>query len=247
MMGLMVIGSHRAMRSAIPRLTFLDAVAVQVGTALEASGLYQQLERLSLTDALTSLLNRRAFDRRLDEEIARAQRYGTPLALLMIDVDQFKVYNDLHGHLGGDEVLRRVGSILKVADVLRQTDLAFRFGGEEFAILMPLTSGSDAAGVAERLCSLIAVADFPHGAEQPLGRVTVSIGVSELSGSTLTARDLVEQADRALYTAKGAGRNQAVAHAADDPVDAPTSSGLSVVQECALLITDGIQPQLSPG
>ena len=170
-----------------------------------------ELSRLSDTDALTGLANRRQFDRRLAEEGARAARHGTPLALLMLDVDHFKRYNDLHGHPAGDACLRRVAETLR-ASSRRPADLVARVGGEEFAVLLPHHTREEAGMQAERIAAALQAAALPHGDSPVSDCVTLSIGgaqVSPPSGGCSVA-ELLCQADAALYEAKQAGRRRVV-------------------------------------
>ena len=181
-------------------------------TLLQRSVRHAQLMAASRVDSKTGLLNAGTWEREAASEVARAVRTRTPLALVLIDVDRFKLVNDLHGHLVGDNALRAIARTFKI--FLRDYDLAGRFGGEEFALLLPQTSAADARQIAERVRVHIAetpirVSDEP-GAESL--KVTVSIGVAALgtswertTGSQLT--DLLAGADRALYQAKNAGRN----------------------------------------
>lgn len=161
----------------------------------------EQLERLVNSDPLTGLLNRRAFDERLDLEIQRAQRYKRPLSLLFIDIDHFKQVNDRHGHVIGDEVLRAVATVLKQG--LRATDAACRYGGEEFAVILVETDKIEALSIAER----IRVAAENTKLEQMDESATISIGVSYLSPEDL-AIDLIQRADDSMYIAKKNGRNR---------------------------------------
>jgi diguanylate cyclase (GGDEF)-like protein len=190
-------------------VAFIEALAGHAALALENARLYEEVETLSLTDATTALANRRAFDLRLRDELERAQRYQVPLALLMIDVDHFKLYNDTHGHLAGDMVLRRLGEIL-AGSHLRSADIPSRFGGEEFAVIMPHTAVDAALATADRLREAVAVATFPDAQEQPLGRITITIGVAGFPADAADARELVERADLALYEGKRLGRNRVV-------------------------------------
>ncbi|MEW6706966.1 MAG: diguanylate cyclase [Pseudomonadota bacterium] len=170
-----------------------------------------RLERLSETDALTGLANRRLFDRRLAEEWAHAAQRGTPLSLLMIDVDHFKRFNDRHGHQEGDACLREVAQILHDC-ALRAGDLVARYGGEEFAVLLPQTGGEDAARIAQRCLDAVDAAAIPHGDSPTAGHVTLSIGVAVAQGDdpASDARTLLRSADAALYRAKRHGRHRAM-------------------------------------
>lgn len=151
------------------------------------------------TDALTGIPNRGAFDRRLDEEVLRAQRYGNPLSLVVLDVDRFKDYNDSFGHAAGDKVLKAVAGMLQ--GISRTSDFVARFGGEEFTAILPGTSLHGAAIMSERFRRGIADADWD-------GRqVTISVGVAELADSD-TPQSLLKRADEALYAAKSRGRNR---------------------------------------
>ena len=161
-----------------------------------------EFEQLSVTDALTGLLNRRYIEERLMEEIKRSNRHGFPMSFMMLDVDNFKSYNDAHGHPAGDAALKLVANVIR--ETLRGADVAARFGGEEFSILLPQTTGEEAVAIAERIRSNIEHADFPHR------RVTTSIGVASCSAELCVSADLVSAADKALYEAKRRGRNRVV-------------------------------------
>ncbi|HSI56829.1 MAG TPA: tetratricopeptide repeat-containing diguanylate cyclase [Ideonella sp.] len=163
--------------------------------------LLAELERHSFEDPLTCVANRRAFDQRLQQELKRAQRHGSPLSLALIDVDFFKQINDRHSHGVGDTVLRKVAQLLRTP--LRQTDLLARFGGDEFAMLLPDTEPAGARTLCEKLCQTVAAHDW--SALAPGLRVTLSIGTAPLRSS---AEGLMQDADAALYGAKAGGRNQ---------------------------------------
>jgi diguanylate cyclase (GGDEF)-like protein len=167
----------------------------------------EELARLARTDGLTQLNNHRTFHERIKAEVKRSERSDSPLTLLMIDVDHFKQYNDTHGHPAGDKVLTRVAELM--TDTLRTTDVVARYGGEEFAVLLVDTPLSFGAKVADKVRTAIRQTAF-HGAgdSQPNGRVTVSIGMAgwPMHGKTDVA--LIEAADKALYEAKRAGRDQ---------------------------------------
>jgi diguanylate cyclase (GGDEF)-like protein/PAS domain S-box-containing protein len=173
-----------------------------------------ELETLAGVDALTAIPNRRAFDTKLLEEWRRAKRHGDPLSLLMIDVDYFKQYNDRNGHPAGDVCLKTIANCL-IGQTLRAGDLAARFGGEEFAILLPQTPSEGAVAVAERIRRAIEDVALPHNASPVSPFVTVSIGATT-SCDISTMETLVAQADAALYDAKRGGRNRVERHAGGD-------------------------------
>lgn len=182
------------------------AIASQIALAADRALLKEkagEFEQLSVTDALTGLLNRRYIEARLSEEVKRSNRDNTPMSLLLLDVDHFKSYNDQFGHPAGDSALITVGKVIK--DTLRGADVASRYGGEEFAILLPTTSGDEAMAIAERIRYNIERTDFSHR------NVTVSIGAASCSSKLCVVGDLVDAADKALYRAKERGRNQVVA------------------------------------
>jgi diguanylate cyclase (GGDEF)-like protein len=188
-----------------------EAVASQAALAIENAQLYKLATELSITDELTGLANRRHFQDIFNREFAQTQRYSSSLSLIMIDIDHFKKYNDYHGHLQGDVVLKKVA-----ASLLRNTrgiDLVCRFGGEEFIILLPKTTTHGAMIAAEKLRSVIETELFSGEAEsQPDGKLTLSLGVSSFPGDTSDFNHLLELADQALYEAKRQGRNRVMAY-----------------------------------
>lgn len=183
-------------------LELIEAIAPQIAVAIDRNSLREkagEYEQLSVTDPLTGLLNRRYLEERIAEEIVRSKRHRFSLSLMMLDVDEFKSYNDRFGHLAGDAALRTVGDILK--ENLRGADVAARYGGEEFAILLPQTAAEEAGQIAERIRKQIEKAEFS-------GRqVTISVGIASLSKEVDSPRDLISAADVALYAAKNRGRN----------------------------------------
>lgn len=162
-----------------------------------------ELEHLAMTDDLTKLANRRSFFLRGQEEVRRARRYHTPLAILMLDLDRFKTINDHHGHEAGDAALRSVAETLHAS--VREVDLVARIGGEEFAVLLPNTAAAEAVGLAERLRRTIESETCVLAA--PRANVTASIGVATLSPSSEDLDALLRSADAAMYQAKSQGRN----------------------------------------
>jgi len=185
-------------------LELLTAVSSQVGMALENAKLFQEITTLAITDGMTSLYNHRYFQERLKEEFERADRYKRPLSVVMMDIDFFKHYNDAHGHPQGDELLKSFSAILK--KTIRESDIASRYGGEEFVVIMPETGGELAFASAERVRKAIEANDFQGGETQPGGRVTVSMGVSSYTEG-MSVDELLKSADNALYRAKEEGRN----------------------------------------
>jgi len=176
------------------------------------------LEQLATRDGLTGLANRRCFDETLHAEWARALRQRQPLSLLMVDVDNFKAYNDANGHLGGDECLKRVATA--VASEMRANDLVARYGGEEFAVILPNQSLKGAASVAERIRTRVEQLQVPNRLA-PGQQVTVSIGAATaLAAPDNSASDLVATADAALYRAKHMGRNR-ISLPLSEPSDQP--------------------------
>lgn len=178
---------------------------------LEGHLLSELLER----DPLTGLKNRRSFDEQLQRTWMQAQRDGRTVAVLMVDVDEFKKYNDLYGHQAGDEALRRVGTVLGEAG-RRPLDLSARYGGEEFALILHDVTLQHASDLAEHVRSQVAALEIPHRGATAGSTVTLSIGVA-LAEPTIgrTAAGLVQMADEALYEAKAAGRNSIVVRDSD--------------------------------
>jgi len=180
----------------------LESVADICATAIQNAHYVERVKQLAYLDGLTGIFNRRFFELRIVEEIERAHRFGTGLAVVMVDIDQFKRLNDEFGHLLGDEVLRQVSSIFH--QQLRKIDVLCRYGGEEFAILLSQTNAVHALGVAEKLRKTVEAWQFP-GVPRP---VTISAGTANFSEHGSTRDELVKAADAGLYAAKQAGRNQ---------------------------------------
>ena len=216
-------GRHDDLRDLLsPTLFLLGALFALLVTRLALSTAHDvqrvaMLEHENITDALTGLRNRRFLDLRLAEEMSRAARYGSPVSVLLLDIDHFKSVNDTCGHTVGDKVLAEVGRIVR--DTVRNTDLAARYGGEEIAIIAPQTPLSTAVMLGERLRHNIetkARDAVPEVAvlERP---ITVSIGVAKSSTPPESASKLLWRADSALYEAKGGGRNRVVADSPEVP------------------------------
>lgn len=180
-------------------VTMVERFASHAALALRSRWLLEEIRDAAATDGLTGIRNRRAFDERLDEELARAGRSGEPVSLLMLDIDHFKALNDDHGHQAGDDVLREIGAAL-AADC-RTFDIPARYGGEEFAIILPRTDPRTALTVAERLRGVVETADTSIP-------VTVSVGVATAVAGLDSPQALIAAADGALYESKRAGRNR---------------------------------------
>jgi diguanylate cyclase (GGDEF)-like protein len=189
-------------------LEMLGILTNMLSVALHNAHNFEQIKELSYTDDMTGLHNYRFFTMRLKEEIARAKRNESSLALLILDVDYFKNYNDTLGHPAGDEILRRLSKILKSS--LRDNDIVARYGGEEFAIILPSTDERGANILAERIRQKVEEYEFPHQEIQPNGTLTISIGIALFPENALKKDDIVVAADRALYFAKERGRNRVI-------------------------------------
>ncbi len=167
-----------------------------------------ELERLATHDGLTNLVNRRGFDVRLDVELSRAIRDQQSMALIMIDVDHFKRFNDTYGHQMGDDCLRSVASVLATA-AQRPSDLVARYGGEEFAVILPSVDHAGACAVAERIRQSVAALAIPHSGSDGREVVTVSVGLAcGIPARGMSEKNLITLADQALYRAKHTGRNR---------------------------------------
>ena len=188
------------------RIIVKNAVEERVLKAQAAEGeFYKELSR---KDGLTELYNHRFFHQLLETEVSRAERYDRVVSLLMIDIDDFKSYNDSHGHPAGDLALRRLSQLLKQSS--RNCDFPARYGGEEFAIIVPEVSADSARRMGERLLKLIDESEFEGEEAMVGGRLTISIGIATFPMQASSKSELIEHADQALYRAKGLGKNRVV-------------------------------------
>jgi len=190
-------------------LSLLEIIGPQVALALERAEWQEratEFQLMSITDSLTGLPNRRYLEERLQEELNRSKRYDHPMSFLMIDIDDFKAYNDKNGHQAGDVALQITAHCLKGA--LRAADVASRYGGEEFCILLPQTAVTEAGVIADRIRHRVSTTEFPHGKTQPLGQVTISVGVSTFTKNIDSPENIIAAADRALYQAKSMGKDR---------------------------------------
>ncbi len=190
-------------------LQLMVAMGGYISIAIERSELYEKIEdlkKISITDPLTDLLNRRYFQERLLEEIERTRRHQIPFSLVIMDIDNFKAFNDTYGHPGGDEVLKFLSRSIR--QYVRAIDVASRYGGEEFTIIFPQTHKEDARIIADRLCKGIEKDQISQKKFPGSGNLTVSIGLASFPDDAKTAEDLIRNADRALYQAKMQGKNR---------------------------------------
>jgi diguanylate cyclase (GGDEF)-like protein/putative nucleotidyltransferase with HDIG domain len=180
------------------------SVANQAGVIVENAQLYSQAMTWAITDGLTRLYNHRYMHECLDKEIARGTRFGTTFSIIMLDLDFFKTYNDTYGHLAGDDVLTSIGKCIQAS--IRTVDMAFRYGGEEFAIILPETMTEGAYLVAERIREKI-----EHKVFAGRSSITASLGIATWPTDGINKEQIIISADKALYTAKGTGRNKTCA------------------------------------
>jgi diguanylate cyclase (GGDEF)-like protein len=198
-------------------LSLLEMMAPHLALIIDRTEWHRKAEayqRMSLTDALTGLPNRRYLEERLFEEVERSKRHGTPLSFAIIDIDHFKSYNDIYGHTNADRVLIKTANLLRAS--VRAIDMATRFAGDEFCVVLPETGIFDAAQIAERLRREVSQAEYRSEQDELMGRVSISVGVSSFSPSRQSSHAIIESADRALYQAKTCGRNCVAIY--DDPV-----------------------------
>lgn len=193
---------HANVRSAFKpeQVDLAQAIAGQVTASIENARLYARVQQLAITDGLTDLYNRRHFYQALEAELVRSQRYSRPCALLMLDLDDLKKYNDRYGHLAGDDLLRELADLIRL--IVRQADTAARYGGEEFAVILPETDSAQALAVAERLREMVRSRSFVVRGTQQTGSITISIGIAAYPRDAEDVEGLVHAADMALLRAK---------------------------------------------
>jgi len=199
--GSLIIASRRPKAYSPGQVRLLERLAFQIAVPVENSRLYAKAEQRARIDELTGLFNRRHFDERVKQEIDRHSRYRGMLSLLLLDLDFFKDYNDKKGHLAGDKVLAQVGRLIEMS--VRNVDVAFRYGGDEFAILLPQATADDAFVVAERIRERVA---GEMGRKQ--AGITISLGLASWPSDGVTPDEIFNAADRALYYAKRTGGNR---------------------------------------
>ncbi len=201
--GSLIVASRKPNAYNFRQIRLLERVALHIAAPIENAQLYMQLEQKSRVDALTGLFNRRHFEERLEEEIARHSRYSQVFSIFMIDLDNFKSYNDIHGHPAGDILLSQIGKIIK--NSIRGVDQAFRYGGDEFVVILPQTAKDDAYAVAERVRGQVL-----SEMKKKTIPVTCSIGLASYPADGVLVSELINVADSALYYAKRAGGNRVI-------------------------------------
>ena len=200
--GYLLLFQEPGMEFSTKELNLLTEVTAQLGRIIHRIFLDEERKTMATKDPLTGLYNRRVFKEKLAQEIMRAGRFGSPLSLLVADLDHFKEINDTYGHLAGDETLRQIAALIK--DSVRKDDTPCRYGGEEFAIILPAANATDALAIAERLRK--SVGQYPIRVGDFRIQITISIGIAVYQGES--AEDLFEKADRATYSSKINGRDR---------------------------------------
>jgi diguanylate cyclase (GGDEF)-like protein len=199
---------RRARPFSVAERELFHYLAEQAAVSIENVGLHETVERQAVTDELTGLFNRRRFQEAMATEVERSKRFGQPVGLVLLDLDDFKTVNDTYGHQQGDLVLREVARVLR--ETSREIDEPARYGGEELAVVLPGTDLEGAYNLAERVRAGIEELALPLLDGDGVLRVTASFGVATLPGSADDMRELVAAADEALYRAKRAGKNRTV-------------------------------------
>ncbi len=187
-------------------LQLLHTLSSHIGVAIENARLYEETKHLATTDSITGLYNVRYFYQALEKDIARSERYHHPLSLIIMDIDNFKRYNDTYGHLAGDDLLRELASLLQ--KITRASDTVARYGGEEFTIILPETDTEGAALLAKRIQGVVRKHPFAIRDTDIVGKITVSLGVATYPHHANSGKELVDAADKALLGAKREGKDR---------------------------------------
>ncbi len=207
-LGIICAFKNRPKQFGFSDLKLFNSVAEHLAVAMENARLFEKTKEMAITDGLTKLYNKRFMLEKLKSETDRAARGGHDLSFLIMDIDNFKHYNDTNGHPAGDRLLIELASIIQ--NSIRKTDIACRYGGEEFVVILPETGKPDAKIVAEKLVKKIAENPFEHAANQPLGCVSVSMGLATYPHDATDYEALIIIGDKALYAAKTSGKNRVV-------------------------------------
>ncbi len=211
--GVVGIESSRTYGLTVDDMDFMAMISHQIAAGIAKSHLFTKTEQLSRLDGLTGLFNRRIFQTTIEQELQRRTRTHAPLSLIMLDIDHFKQFNDNFGHQAGDSVLQELGHVIQEQCRHTTVDSCFRYGGEEFAIVLPGLDSTNALRVAERIRHAIAGHRFTVIKDHPGRSVTVSLGVATTNGDCdPTSEQLIRQADKALYASKQNGRNRVTLH-----------------------------------
>jgi len=189
-------------------IELLGVISHHLALIVQNSLMFSRTRESSLKDRLTGLYNRRYFNEFFRKELSRSKRYNSATSIMLFDVDDFKHYNDANGHLDGDELLVNIAEITR--NSIREADCAFRYGGEEFVVILPQTNSEEAIVVGERLRKSVSLYDFKNKEKQPKGVVSVSVGVVSCMNSSMSETEMVDMADKAMYEAKQRGKNTVV-------------------------------------
>ncbi len=208
--GILYLDDFKERKFTNREVNMLNLLSVQAAAAIDKALLLEKAEILAVTDELTKLYNHRYFVRSLEKEMKRANRYGYPVSLFIIDVDHFKHYNDTFGHLKGNMILKTLANLFSSA--ARDTDIVARFGGEEFTIILIQADEEMALYVAERIRAEVESYSFPGEEKQPSGKMTVSIGIATSPADGAKPVELIECADKAMYRSKESGRNKVTSY-----------------------------------
>jgi len=207
--GLLVVDDTREAHTFLEdEVSLISSLANQAVLAIENARLYLQVKEQAITDGLTGLYNHRYFQLRFSEEFAHCLRYGNDLAVIMLDIDHFKQYNDTYGHIAGDLALKEIANLARVS--VRENDMVARYGGEEFVIILPMTNLEGAKIVAERIRESVKNCKFLGDLNAPQVTITVSLGISAFASRHENRELLLREADIALYRSKETGRDQAI-------------------------------------
>ena len=207
-LGLICAFRDRPKRFQFSDLKLFNSVAEHLAIAMENARLFEKTKQMAITDGLTGLYNKRFFLEIMHSEVERAKRCEHDLSFIIMDIDNFKHYNDTNGHPAGDVLLKELSALIQGS--IRKVDIPCRYGGEEFVVILPETSKHDAKIVAEKLVSLINSRDFTHAEAQPMGFISVSMGLATFPQDDADDEGLIIKADEALYAAKTSGKNRVV-------------------------------------